>query len=419
MRRFLGTVLPFLLVLLLGVGGTYFAVKLRRRPPRRPPSRQIPEVVVKELRPCDIPVLITGYGTIRARDIVRVAPEVGGRIVKVAPFLEAGRFVKQGAELLVIDPQPYELKLKSAKAEVDSLTWRIQELTVSLQADKERLSVLQENSALAEKEYRRLLRLLREENVGSESQVEAAQRVALQARDQLLALQKSLRVTERQLSEVKASLESGQARVELAELDVRRTRVTAPASGLLDQVEAEVGQVVGPGQVLCVIKCLDQLEVPVPLEGRDLLYLPVSRERGALKPVSARITWLQGGISWSGVVNRLERYDERTRSAVVVVSLTYDAAADGAVPPQVGMFCKVSFRGTVAKSVYLVPRDVIRSDGTVPVEENGVLRYRRVEVLRWQGEDALVCSGLRSGDRLILTPLPRAAEGMAVRGVVQ
>jgi hypothetical protein len=49
------------------------------------------------------------------------------------------------------------------------------------------------------------------------------------------------------------------------------------------------------------------------------------------------------------------------------------------------------------------------------VDEDGRLRFRKVDVARVQGDTALVRAGLENGEKLIITPLKAATDGMTVR----
>ena len=91
MREKVVGALAALFVLAGGAAGTYLAVKYRRTPPREGAPSAVRTVKVRALARADVPIEITGYGTVRARDSVPIAPEVRGRVVACAPGLEVGR----------------------------------------------------------------------------------------------------------------------------------------------------------------------------------------------------------------------------------------------------------------------------------------------------------------------------------------
>jgi RND family efflux transporter MFP subunit len=427
MRKRALFVLPVLAVAAAGVFGYYImAVVLRQEPPRADTGPRTLSVTFRAVAAEDVAVRLAGFGTVRARDRVAVSPEITGRVTAVAPALETGRTVAAGAELFSFDRRPFTLARDDAQAQVDGLFARIAELEAARKADTARLEVLRESRQLADKEYDRVKRLFTREDVGSEAEVEAARRAALREHDLLLNLEKALSLYDTQLKAARSSLAAARARLGMAELDLERTAVTAPVAGRIDHVSVEAGQVVRAGTAVVTIEAAGTLEVAVPLEGRDLLWLPEAPEAGRMPPVPAVLTWIQGAVSWPGTLSHVEKYEAATRSAVIVVNL--DPAADGTVPPRAGMFCRVALDGKVAAGVYRVPRDVVRADGSVAVfvpEEaasspaRGRLTYKTVEVVTWQGEEALVGSGLAAGDRVIVSPLGDAVEGDLLEGEAQ
>jgi hypothetical protein len=49
------------------------------------------------------------------------------------------------------------------------------------------------------------------------------------------------------------------------------------------------------------------------------------------------------------------------------------------------------------------------------VDDDGQLQFRRVEVLRTDGETVIVRSGIAAGERICVSPLEAAVDGMRVR----
>jgi multidrug efflux pump subunit AcrA (membrane-fusion protein) len=83
------------------------------------------------------------------------------------------------------------------------------------------------------------------------------------------------------------------------------------------------------------------------------------------------------------------------------------------------MFVEAEILGRKVESVFVLPREVLHTDGAddrvYVVDAENRLRFRRVEVLRAERENAVVGSGLAPGERVSVSPMVAAVDGMLVR----
>jgi membrane fusion protein, multidrug efflux system len=94
-----------------GFAGGFFAPRAPAGPKQAAPG--IP-VIVSTARRADVPMFLTGLGTVQAFNSVLVKSRVDGQIIKIH-FLE-GKDVKAGDLLVEIDPAPFEAALAQANA---------------------------------------------------------------------------------------------------------------------------------------------------------------------------------------------------------------------------------------------------------------------------------------------------------------
>jgi multidrug efflux system membrane fusion protein len=101
------------------------------------PGPAIPVIVASAERR-DVPVYLTGLGTITAFNTVTVRTRVDGQIVQVA-FRE-GQEVNKGDLLLVIDPRPFEVQLSQAQASLARDQAQLADARLNLERDRDLLA---------------------------------------------------------------------------------------------------------------------------------------------------------------------------------------------------------------------------------------------------------------------------------------
>ena len=123
--------------------------------------------------------------------------------------------------------------------------------------------------------------------------------------------------------------------------------------------------------------------------------------------------------AWSGRIVRTEgEIDPRTRMvhAVARVEDPYGRTGEDSRPPlAVGLFVEAEIQGREIEQAVLLPRSAVLEGNRVLVVEEDRLRFREVDVVRIQGEEAVVGAGLVAGEQVCVTVVPGAVDGMAVR----
>ena len=122
---------------------------------------------------------------------------------------------------------------------------------------------------------------------------------------------------------------------------------------------------------------------------------------------------------WRGRVVRTEgEIDPRTRM-VHAIARVEDPYARGDSPNRpplaVGMFVEAEIIGRSSGRVMVLPRTVLRgADRVLIVDDTDHVRFRQVELFRQERDRILVQSGIEEGDRIIVSPLENAVDGMQV-----
>ena len=379
-------ILP-LLVLILGLAGMRFLLLQKSPPQRQARSRPGPLVEVLAVKQVDRPVRVFATGTVRVDQEVTIVPQVSGRVVTVALNMVAGGFFKKGELLFGLESMDYELSVDQARA--------------ALARAESELLLAKGRAAVARQEWARL-------NQGRDIDPNP------------------LVVMEPQLNEKRAGLESARAGLRRAELNLARTRITAPFNCRVRSEQVGIGQYVRRGSSVATVAGIDTAEIVVPLEPDDLAWLSVPRPGDGKQGPAATVRLAVNGreYEWPGrVVRSLGELDEFTRMARVVVRVEqpYRAPADTvATGPDLvqGSFVEVEIIGRAINGVTILPRKVIRDNDSVWIlDDANTLRVRPVTIVRREKEAVWISSGLNNGERVILTDLAGGAEGMVLRVV--
>ncbi|MEX0716256.1 MAG: efflux RND transporter periplasmic adaptor subunit [Planctomycetaceae bacterium] len=415
--------------IVLGAIGFAALAALKQPPGERQPEPRVFNVEVFDVHPADLREIVTGFGTARAEREVAVAAQVAGEVVEIHPRLKVGERVSAGASsrdpgtlLLSIDRAVYEelaaqaqLKLREDQAELDRLEQEEANTTRTL-------AKVREDHETFQREQYEPVRLLVERKAASAIQLSQALLELRRYEDAILEAENRLALIPRQRKQIEARMESQRAASRLAELDLERTRVHPPFSGVLGEVFVERGQYVGVGESLVRITDVDQVEVPVPVPLDEYAKFSHLIGGGAGDPSYPRVRLAANETApprWTGTLVRAAPVaDETTRTIMVYVRVDN---RDQPAPLLPGTFVHARIDGPAHRRALFIPRDALLGD-RVLVARDGLVEERRVRVLRTLRDLALVAdddeaadAGIRPGDRLVLTNLDVLRTGSQIR----
>lgn len=382
MKRLLRFLLPGLIML----GGIIIAASMiatGTKAKRRSPKAPVPQVEVQILQPQNYQVRVSSRGTLEPRTSSTLVPEVSGRIIKVTDSFRNGRFFAAGEVLLQIDPRDYENAVTIARSELT-----------------------QRQLALAEEEAR------------TEQAKRNWEKLRLEGEPTPLTLRAP------QLENARAALDAAKARLRQAEIELERTRIVAPYAGRILDKKVDLGQFVSPGTPLVDIYASDAVEIRLPITSEEQQYLHLPENYQGKDPADTPGTKVlfssQVGDQthqWQGKLIRTEgSVDIRSRQLFVVGQIDDPyKQVPGRPPLKIGQFLEAKIFGQQLEDVFVLPRQAVRGARTIHlVDDENRLRRSELEII-WRDEDSLVARGqLQGGDRLSLTALPFAADGIKV-----
>ena len=175
----------------------------------------------------EVAQIVSASGAVRALTTVEVGSQVSGQIIELNADFNSE--VKAGEIIARIDPQTFESRVESAKADVQSAQ-------ANLAVQKANIASAEANLAQAERDYARQEALYAADAV-AKSTLEDNERALAVARANLDVSRAQLRTSNASLSQRNASLKS-------ARVDLERTIIRSPIDGVVISRNVDVGQTV-------------------------------------------------------------------------------------------------------------------------------------------------------------------------------
>lgn len=295
-------------------------------PGARKDSLSLP-VVAEEARDGDLVLRVNTTGMIRSEAVVKMTAEVGGVIVQLP--VRSGATVKKGDVILKLDPQPFDMAVRTAQSKLDEA-------------------------------QQRMLESYAPESIVTKRAPSAEQRKAFAS---------------------KAGMTGAQLDLEKAKIEQAKSVLYAPFDGVLDAVVVTLGERVNASQPIATIVDPTHLRVDAQVFEHDLAVLRSGNE-AFITSAGAPGRELHGRIE-----TILPLLDSATHAGRAVVRFD----GDGRLRP--GMYAEVQLESMRLPHRRLVPaRAVIERDGRplVFVVREGRAQWTYIEVGRSNGVDTEV-----------------------------
>lgn len=308
-KRVLGTTAA-LLVLTLSGAGVYLRITDHQAASAETPDAEtgdLPDVSAGDAFSTDLAVAVEGSpvlldtlvltvdGTGEAASWRQTAlrAQVAGQVRAV--HVVENRAVGEGAVLIEIDPTQFQLALEEAQARLKQAEVSYREMTLG-------------------------------DDQLEDPRVRAERDSAARAR---------------------SGLEAARIQVERAQLDLRRTRITAPFAGRIANLLVVPGQFVNAGDELVTVQAMDPIRVDINVMESSIGFLQVGR--------TARVRFSAfPGETFEGRIETINPVVDATRTARVSISLRNP---DGRILP--GMFARAALSAQRFPDRILVPKSAV------------------------------------------------------------
>ena len=371
-----------LVVLSIGIGTAAYLKNSAPRTQKRPPVKLSPTVQVETVRPTGYQIVIRAMGTVIPDREVVLKSRVSGEVVDIHPEFTEGGFLRKDMKLLQIDPLDYELALA------------------------------RQQSAVADAEYALKLELGHQAVAKREWEL-------LSGTQPVQDMEKELALRKPHLDKARAELAAAQAELETARLNLDRTRIMAPFNAMVRSKSVDLGSQVTPQDSLAELVGTDayRIQTSIPMDHLGWIQIPGHTGGSGSK---ARIIYAQGH-ECTGMVSRLMGdLSTEGRMARILVEvedpLGLKTKDHTRVPLLIGEYVRVEIRGRKLDGVYQIPRTALRDNSSVwMVTENQTLKIRKVRPVWRDADIVLLQDGFSPNERLIVSDLPAAVEGMPVQ----
>jgi multidrug efflux system membrane fusion protein len=305
----------------------------------------------------DVPVHLTGLGSVTAFYTVQVKSQVDGRVDRIV-FRE-GQEVRRGDLLAQIDPRPYEIGLHQAQAALTRDAAQLKNARLGLERNK----------------------TLRERNLVAQQAVDDAQTLVDQLGGVVLA---------------------DQAQVDNANLLLTYTRITAPIDGRTGVRLIDPGNLVRAGDAngIVIITQLDPIAVLFTLpEDR----LPEVMDEMSRSELEVEVFGRDDKVSFGrGKVTLVDNQINATTGTMRLKAVLANPRRS-LWPNQ---FVKVRLRLRTLAGALTVPASVVQRGplGTFAyvIDAGNKATVRPIDVLSLVGETAVIGHGLVAGERVVV-----------------
>ncbi|WP_427311529.1 efflux RND transporter periplasmic adaptor subunit [Cupriavidus sp. H39] len=341
-----------------------------------PPAAEV-GVITVALR--DVPIVYDFVGQTQSSQQVEIRARVSGFLDK--RVYTEGALVKAGETLFLMDPKPFQATLQAAEAELAQQQARL----TTAQADLKRVRPLAERNALSQRDL--------DDATGKAHAAAAA-------------------------------VEAARANVITAKLNLGYTTIKSPVAGLSSFAKRQAGSYIDPSNsLLTYVAKLDPMWVNFSLSENEVLKMQGERESGAIKyPV-------QDAFDIVVVMADGKEFPNHGRIAFADASFnaetgTYLVRAEVANPEgtlRPGQFVRVKVHGAMRTKAIAVPQEAIvqtqRGQMVWIVGSDNKAQQRVVDVGEWTGNNWVVRSGLKPGERVAVSGTLRLAPGAPVKAM--
>ena len=401
-RKSLASSLTFLpqtlLVLIFACNLWVLATGCKQEQKAAPPP---PLVEVINVLQKDVPIHLEWIGTADGLVNAVIRAQVMGYLIK--QNYREGDLVKKDQVLFEIDPRPFKVALDQAKATLDQSEASLEQSKAEVARQEARYTVAKAN----------LVRIkpLADQNAVSKKDLDDAIGNEQSSQAAVVAAQAAVVAGQAAVGVAKAA-------VDKAQLDLDFTKLTSPVAGIAGIAKAQIGNLVGPGQLeeLTTVSTVDPIKVYISVSEQEWMNAMEYRQaHGARQKVPLELILADGRIYPHKGEFALADRQVDVKTGTIKVGALFQNPGNILRP---GQFGRVRALVGVKKGAVLVPqRAVTELQGSfqvVVVGPDNKVDIRPVKAAERIEQLWVIDEGLKPGERVVVEGIQKVRQGMTV-----
>lgn len=369
MNRKIISILAAIGILVLAFGLMSLFSSMKKEPPKMPPKEIVINVKAQPVKYQTMRANVYGAGRVASFQTIDLIAEVQGKLLEGTVLLKKGEDFKKGDLLARIFNKDAAYTLQSRKSRfLNAIAQILPDFKIDFPESHEKWNEFFQNIS-TNKDLPEL-----PEITGDKEKIYLASKNIL----------------------------SEYYGIKSDEVRLKRYNLYAPFSGSIGDVMLELGSVANPGSRIAKLIRTNDLEVEVPLEIEDAVWVKVNDE--------VQLIDTKTGTQWDGRVVRKTNYvDEQSQSIAIFVEIRTTKNK----PVFKGQYLQAHFEGKELVDVMEIPRNAVVNNNQVFIVVDSLLTRTEIEVQK-VNTSTLFFKGIDEGTELVVEPLLNVTENTKV-----
>lgn len=404
---------PAVLLALIGLSGVSMGAAGCARKAASGPEPPVVYIAAPVQR--DVSIHSAWIGTTVGYVDAQIHSQITGYLL--SQHYKEGSLVRRGDLLFQVDPRPFQALVDQAKARVDAAKTQLEQARAQVEQTKAEIDRAQANLGKSELDVHRYSPLVSDGTV-SQQELDDAVQANLANKATVAAAQGQYKRAQTQVATAGADVNVARSALQVAELNLGFTRVTAPVDGIAGIRVANIGDLVGTTDrsVLTSVSTVDPIFVEFSISEQEYLALRSSLLADDSNDTPRLALILADATTYPhrGTIDIVGRQVNPTTGTLRVRGLFPNPG--NVLRP--GQYAKVRAATSVRHGALLLPQGAIQQlQGTyqvIVVGPSNKCETRRVEVGERIGSYWLIVKGLQPSEQVVIEGLQKVRPGDTV-----